>query len=160
MTKLTILTLVVLTLLPGCVLHSPQTTSTNRVQYQPSSDDPVEQSLYSHYQGWIGVRHKDRGLDKSGIDCSGFVHITFKKLFNQSLPRSTELLIKNGNRIEEKTRRPGDLVFFKTGIKRRHVGIYVGENKFVHVSKKRGVMVSDLNNPYWQDTYWQTRRVR
>jgi cell wall-associated NlpC family hydrolase len=52
-----------------------------------------------------------------------------------------------------------DLVFFKTGWKTRHVGIYIGEGQFLHASTSRGVMISSLDNPYWQRHYWTSRRV-
>jgi len=55
--------------------------------------------------------------------------------------------------------RAGDLVFFNTEFKGRHVGIYLEEGRFLHVSTKRGVMISSLGEDYWRERYWQSRRV-
>lgn len=105
------------------------------------------------------MQHSDGGNDKSGIDCSGFVVVTFRELFNQSVPRFTAALVSEGEHITKSQLRPGDLVFFKTGFKQRHVGIYLDQQTFMHVSSSRGVMLSGLNNPYWQETFWQARRL-
>ena len=54
----------------------------------------------------------------------------------------------------------GDLVFFKTGILGKHVGIYVQGGEFLHASTTKGVMVSNLSDPYWSSHYWKTVRIR
>ena len=119
----------------------------------------VKKILYSQLQEWHNVRHRTGGLSKKGIDCSGFVHLTFLSRFGIEVPRSTKLLSKTGAQISQKKLRPGDLVFFKTGIKSRHVGIYVEKGKFIHVSKKKGVMMSSLDNIYWSKNYWKALRL-
>jgi cell wall-associated NlpC family hydrolase len=53
----------------------------------------------------------------------------------------------------------GDLVFFKTGLAKRHVGIYIGKGQFIHASTSRGVTRSRLNSPYWSKHYWKSVRV-
>ncbi len=123
-----------------------------------SSDGPVVHKLYQHYNEWRGVQYREGGLSRQGVDCSGFVHLAFKKRFNKRIPRSTELLSKGGKAVGQQALRPGDLVFFKTGWKKRHVGIYVGKGQFMHASSSRGVMMSKLNNPYWSDAFWMARR--
>ncbi|MCP5160193.1 MAG: C40 family peptidase [Hahellaceae bacterium] len=144
----------------------PQQVQTHPVEPDNSSGKANEsvssgiiRTLYAQYDKWKGVKHVDGGLDQSGIDCSGFVYVTFKERFYKTLPRSTELLAEHGRAIALQQARPGDLLFFKTGLKKRHVGIYMGDQKFVHVSSSRGVMISELQNPYWEDAYWQARRV-
>ena len=72
---------------------------------------------------------------------------------------STELLAQTGNQVSPRQMQPGDLVFFKTGLKKRHVGIYVKNGAFMHVSSSRGVMLSKLDNPYWSDAFWMARRL-
>jgi hypothetical protein len=54
---------------------------------------------------------------------------------------------------------PGDLVFFKTGRKTRHVGVYLSGDEFVHASSSSGVTISSLDTDYWQRTWWHARRV-
>ena len=122
-------------------------------------DTPLVKKLYEHYNQWRGVKYKEGGMSKKGVDCSGYVHLTYKNKLNKKIPRSTELLSKSGKRIDTRYMKPGDLVFFKTGWKARHVGIYIKDGKFMHASSSRGVMISKLNNPYWSDAFWMARRL-
>lgn len=159
MNKIKLFAFVILAFLSACSPFSTKSIPVEQAPYNESAADQTSQRIYAHFQNWKGVRHQDGGTDRSGIDCSGFVQLTFKTLFNQSVPRSTDLLSEAGKSIDYHSLNTGDLVFFKTGFKKRHVGIYIGQNKFIHVSSKRGVMMSDLNNPYWHDSFWQIRRL-
>ena len=76
------------------------------------------------------------------------------------MPRSTEYQSKTGQAIKQEQLRAGDLVFFKTGIFTRHVGMYIDKGNFLHVSTSKGVMISNLEDPYWSDTYWKANRVQ
>jgi len=122
------------------------------------NDSATVKKLYTQYNDWRGVKYREGGMSKKGVDCSGFVQITYKQKLNKQLPRTTELMSAKGKTISVKDLRPGDLVFFKTGWKVRHVGIYVGKGEFIHASTSRGVTKSKLNNPYWSDAYWMSRR--
>jgi len=122
------------------------------------NDTPVIKKLYAHYNEWRGVKYLEGGMSKKGVDCSAFVHLAYKNKLNKSIPRSTELLSSAGKLIKIQNLQPGDTLFFKTGWKLRHVGIYLGKGKFMHASSSRGVMISKLSNPYWNDAYWMTRR--
>jgi cell wall-associated NlpC family hydrolase len=149
-----IITLIMLITLSACgstkVISPPASIS--------SADSPTLKKLYTHYNEWRGVKYQIGGMSKKGVDCSGFVHIAYKEKMHRNIPRSTELMSTSGKEISSKNLRPGDLVFFKTGWKVRHVGIYVGKGEFIHASTSRGVTKSKLNNPYWSDTYWMSRR--
>lgn len=138
----------------GCATTAPpppvQTTA---------ADPEIVGLLYEQYNSWRGVRHRDGGLSKNGIDCSGYVYLTYRDKLQRRLPRSTELLARTGSQVSPRQMQPGDLVFFKTGWKKRHVGIYLRNGSFMHVSSSRGVMISKLNNPYWSDAFWMARRV-
>ncbi len=123
-----------------------------------STNNPTSTKLLQHFNEWQGVRYKEGGLSKSGIDCSGFVHLAYKNKLNKSIARTTERLSQGGKTIHFNQLRSGDLVFFKTGWKQRHVGIYMGNGKFMHASSSRGVMMSRLSNPYWSEAYWMARR--
>ncbi len=123
-----------------------------------TDDSKIVTLLYDQYNSWRGVRYREGGLSKGGVDCSGYVHLTYKEKLEQTIPRSTELMAKSGTEINPRQMRPGDLVFFKTGWKTNHVGIYLKNGKFMHASKSRGVMISKLNNPYWSDAFWMARR--
>lgn len=124
-----------------------------------SNTKRVKQLLYAQYQEWRGVRYKDNGFSKKGIDCSGFVHLTFRNRLGKKIPRTTSQLSQLGARIKKSQLRPGDLVFFKTGSKLRHVGIYVEKGKFLHASTSKGVIISRLDNVYWKKHFWQARRI-
>ena len=114
--------------------------------------------LKAQYRDWKGVRYRMGGMSKKGVDCSGFVNLTFNRL-GKKIPRTTKALAKYGKKIRKSTLRPGDLVFFKTGRRVRHVGIYYGNNSFLHASTSKGVMVSKLDNVYWKKKYWHSRRM-
>ncbi len=119
----------------------------------------ISDALLSHYKEWEGVRYKYGGNTKNGIDCSFFVKDSFISL-NKKLPRTTYFQAKSGIPISKNELRLGDLVFFITSKKgTRHVGIYLDDGDFMHVSTSRGVMISSLENPYWKRHYWKAKRV-
>lgn len=143
-------------------LHSStklRTLSDSSKTVKLSNSGQVKKLLNAQYKEWRGVKYKDNGLSKKGVDCSGFVYLTFRDRFGKKIPRTTSRLSKLGSRINKEQLRPGDLVFFKTGIKIRHVGIYVGKGKFLHASTSKGVIISRLDNVYWNKHFWQARRV-
>jgi len=115
--------------------------------------------IYAEYRQWKGTPYKYGGVTKNGIDCSGFVLQTYKKLFNIHLPRSTKYQVKEGKRVYLNQLRAGDLVFFKTGWNVRHVGIYLEKGKFAHASSSKGVVISTMYSGYWKKNYWQARRL-
>ena len=124
-----------------------------------AADPEIVSLLYAQYDNWRGVRYREGGLSKNGVDCSGFVFLTYREQFNRQVPRSTELLASAGIQVNPRQVRAGDLVFFKTGWKQRHVGIYLKNGAFMHASTSRGVMISKLHNPYWSDAFWMVRRL-
>lgn len=111
--------------------------------------------LYAQYREWRDVRYRIGGLSKQGVDCSGFVYLTFRDRFGIALPRSTDEQSALGRKIEEDDLRPGDLVFFRTGRNVRHVGIYLEDRKFLHASTIKGVTISSLDDIYWSKEYWR-----
>lgn len=115
--------------------------------------------LDQHFDKWVGTPYRDGGMDKRGIDCSGFVQQTYYTLFGLSLPRTAKVQAQSGNKITRSELKPTDLVFFKTGFFDKHVGIYKGNGQFMHVSTKRGVSLSHLGDVYWKDHFWQARRI-
>ncbi|QZN94220.1 NlpC/P60 family protein [Symbiopectobacterium purcellii] len=110
---------------------------------------------------WRGTPYRYGGLDHRGIDCSGFVYLTFRDRFGMQLPRTTEAQTELGSRIDRDDLMPGYLVFFKTGSGSSglHVGIYDKDDQFIHASTSQGVMRSSLDNVYWKRAYWQARRI-
>lgn len=118
----------------------------------------VKTALYQQYHQWRGVPYRMGGGSKGGVDCSALVQITYKDVFDMSLPRSTSELADVGDDVKPGRERSGDLVFFKTSFWSRHVGIYLENGNFMHASSSRGVMISNLSEPYWRQHYWKTLR--
>jgi cell wall-associated NlpC family hydrolase len=119
----------------------------------------VKDALYAQYDEWKGTRYQLRGLSKNGIDCSGFVHMTFKSKLGVMLPRSSDLQAELGIDVDKDQLQAGDLVFFKTGRTVRHVGVYLEDGRFLHASTKLGVVISRLNENYWKSAYWKAKRL-
>jgi hypothetical protein len=116
--------------------------------------------LYQQYQEWRATRYRIGGLSKSGIDCSGFVYVTFRDRFGIQLPRSSDDQAMIGRKVEEAELRTGDLVFFRTGRNDRHVGIFLEDRKFLHASTLKGVMISSLDDIYWSKEYWRAASLK
>ncbi len=115
--------------------------------------------LYQQYQDWKGARYRHGGLSKGGVDCSGFVYLTFRSKFGVDLPRTTLYQSQSGMGVSQRELKTGDLVFFRTGSSKRHVGIYLEDRIFLHASTSKGVMLSSMDNVYWASSYWKARRV-
>ena len=130
-----------------------------KVTKQLSSQQQVKQKLYAQHKNWKATPYKLGGLSKRGIDCSGFVQVTFKSRFGVELPRDTNHQSKIGSRIPQKKLKAGDLVFFKTKPGVRHVGIFLENRRFLHASTSKGVMISSLDNVYWSKKYWMAVRL-
>jgi len=118
--------------------------------------------LVVHTLALIGVNYKyGGGSPDSGFDCSGLVSHVFQEVIGLTLPRNSQAMSRVGKKVEKTNLQPGDLVFFNT--RRRpfsHVGIYIGEERFVHApSRGRDVEVSNLHSRYWNKRYNGARRV-
>ncbi len=119
----------------------------------------VEMDLLGYYSDWEGTPYRLGGNSRNGIDCSAFVQNAYKSVFEMKVPRTTLGQAKLGTSVKKSDVLPGDLVLFKTSRSVRHVGVVVNGNKFMHVSEKRGVMISALDNVYWRKKYWKAVRV-
>ncbi len=122
-------------------------------------------TLYIVSASWIGVKYKYGGNTKSGTDCSGMTGQIYKTVYNKSLSRSSaDILTNNCTKIDKKKLREGDLVFFRTDGKKaktpNHVGIYLKDNKFIHASTSKGVIVSSMTQDYYVQNYIASGRVK
>jgi len=112
--------------------------------------------------GLLGVPYKRGGTsEEKGFDCSGFVRHMFEKSVGLVLPRRAEEQAKVTEEINRSELKPGDLVFFNT-MKRTfsHVGIYVGDGKFIHAPRPgKDVRIDDMREAYWQKRFNGARRV-
>ncbi|RXK85596.1 C40 family peptidase [Filimonas effusa] len=103
---------------------------------------------------WWGTRYCLGGNTENCIDCSGFTLAVMRDVYGKALPRTAQEQYDKSDRLETEDLQEGDLVFFHTsGRAISHVGIYLLNNKFVHAATSNGVMVSDLNDPYWKPRY-------
>jgi lipoprotein Spr/probable lipoprotein NlpC len=134
-------------------------STSNRNKQNSKKKTSVKHKLEAHYNKYKAVPYKYGGTSIKGFDCSGFVQFTYKKVLNIGLPRTTILMLKEGSGIKKTQLRIGDLVLFRTSKRYRHVGIFMGNNLFMHVSTKKGLMKSSLNNPYWLKHYLTSRRI-
>jgi cell wall-associated NlpC family hydrolase len=110
----------------------------------------------------IGVDYKYGGnTPEQGLDCSGFVRYVFQQATGINLPRTSREQAKMGKVVDKTQLQPGDLVFFNTRrFQFSHVGVYLGDNRFVHSpSKGGGVEIVNLDNKYWQKAFNGARRV-
>ena len=111
----------------------------------------------------IGSPYRLGGISpETGLDCSGFVGHVFRQTTGIVLPRDSHAISKAAQPLAETELLPGDLVFFNT-LNRAfsHVGIYLGDDRFVHAASSRSgaVMVSNLNDRYWRERFDGARRV-
>ncbi len=123
------------------------------------SDDIENLPLLKSVDEWYGTKYKMGGESKSGIDCSAFVQAVYLTAFGMAVPRTAFEQYKAANRISATQMKEGDLVFFNTTGGVSHVGIYMGNNKFVHASVARGVTVSDLFDPYYLKRFLGIGRI-
>jgi cell wall-associated NlpC family hydrolase len=98
---------------------------------------------------------------ENGFDCSGFVRYVFQKSASIQLPRSSLEMSRVGYILTGELLRPGDLVFFNTLHQPySHVGIYVGENRFVHSPKSgKAIEIVSMKQKYWSKRYNGARRI-
>jgi peptidoglycan DL-endopeptidase LytE len=110
--------------------------------------------------GFIGAPYRFGGSSLKGIDCSSFVQKIYR-IFDITLPRNAREQSKVGISISRENLTEGDLVFFHTKRSLGHVGIYIGNNEFVHASSKsKGVRVDSLETPYYQKRFQRAVRVK
>jgi probable lipoprotein NlpC len=129
--------------------YSPSVTQAARAADAMAKLD--NKHLYKFITSWTGVKYRLGGLDKNGIDCSGFALLLEKDIYGLTIPRrsadqASVVDKKSLNELKE-----GDLIFFSFGGGEiDHVGVYLNRNYFVHASPSRGIIVDDLNLPGYQ----------
>lgn len=158
-------------LLPACKSHKTNASKTSRVDHKKiqhlseklnlTLDESNNLALYALIHEWIGVPHQDNGCTKSGTDCSCFVKMLLTEVYQKDAGRSSQEMFSKTQRIEQTELKEGDLVFFKIkSVKISHVGLYLKDKKFVHVSSTKGVMISSLDETYFKNTYAGAGRIK
>ncbi|MYL35326.1 hypothetical protein GLW08_03275 [Pontibacillus yanchengensis] len=118
------------------------------------------ENLIAAAKNHMGTPYVFGGASPNGFDCSGFTQYMFKKM-DIDIPRTTGSQANVGEKVSKSNLKVGDLIFFKNTYKQgiSHVGIYVGNNKFISATSSEGVDVVSLDNPYWGPKYATARRV-
>ena len=124
------------------------------------ADESIKDRLLRVARRMLAVPYRFGGTTLWGLDCSGFVQKTFAFL-NLDLPRSAREQFREGAKVAKADLSPGDLVFFRTYAEYpSHVGIYLGDNRFVHASsRERKVTVESLDTPYYVKRYIGAKRL-
>ncbi len=159
-----------------CLVSQAQTTKSQSKTSQSDPDNLAKEyfsqimgvavnattntKLYQFVYDWIGTPYRLGGSSKKGIDCSKFAYELYDKVFNTTLGYNSRNQYSQVTPISKGELKAGDLVFFKIRSKSiTHVGVYIGDNKFAHASSSKGVMVSNLDEPYWKRYYYNGGRM-
>ena len=141
------------------ILSDDQEEKTNITASSNTIEAPIKKQAFTDfYNEWKNVKYKMGGVSKTGIDCSAFTQKIYRDKFGIELSRTTRTQVNEGIEVARSELQPGDLVFFKTSKTDRHVGVYVGNNKFLHSSIK-GVQYTSLDKPFYKKNYWTSRRI-
>ena len=129
---------------------------------QPAAAAPSDDiSMYA--VSLVGSPYRLGGTSPdTGLDCSGFVDHVFQQISGIKLPRDSKAISEATQPLDQSDLQPGDLVFFNTlNHAFSHVGIYLGDDRFVHATSSRtgSVMISRLSDPYWHERFDGARRV-
>lgn len=139
----------------------PLPTPTDTAPVEPAQSKAADLMMYA--LSLVGVQYKFGGKSPdTGLDCSGFVGHVFKHVASLALPHNAYAISLIGQKIAPHELQPGDLVFFNTLRKSfSHVGIYLGDNRFVHAtsSSTGKVEISDLRDSYWKTRFNGARRM-
>src|SRR5690606_13984064 len=126
------------------------------------SDPAAANAVILHALSLVGTPYRYGGSSPETVfDCSGLVNYVYRVMLDLRLPRSSrELARLQGPKLPPERLAAGDLVFFGSGGQVNHVGIYVGEGRFVHAPSTGGtVRLDHLDSPYWRQHYTGARRV-
>ncbi len=129
---------------------------------KPVTDKSTANALVKEARRWIGTKYSYGGHSLKGTDCSGMVMEVYLKVCNIKLPRNSAQQQQYCKSVKRKDLKTGDLVFFATGKNKKrvsHVGMYIGDGEMIHASSSRGVIISRLNEKYYERTYHSSGRV-
>lgn len=117
--------------------------------------------LYQFIDEWMGVPYKYGGKTKDGIDCSDFTSVLCKTVYNKTVEVPATKIYSACKPISMNEIEEGDLVFFKIESEKiSHVGVYLQNNKFIHASTKKGVIINDLNEAYYKKYFYKAAKIK
>ena len=128
-----------------------------------SSATEARHKLLQSARSYLGTPYRYAGIDRRGMDCSGFAYTSFRDSLGQTIPRTAAGIYTWAEKIPASELQPGDLLFFVTvGSEVSHLGIYTGSGVFIHAASEgpnTGVIYSHMNEPYWQRTFKSAGRA-
>lgn len=151
---------------------APTPVPTTRFNMKPSTAEQPPAASANNYRensalissamGLLGIAYRFGGTTPSGFDCSGLMQYIFRKALAINLPRTTLQQATAGVYVSRNNLQVGDMIFFRTiGNRISHVGMYVGNGRFVHSPRTgKSVQISSLDNKYWSSRYATARRVK
>ena len=120
----------------------------------------LQNDLLKSYSHWKGTKYELGGDSSSGMDCSALTRRVYREVYGYELPRQTVQQIKVGAHIPREDLKSGDIVFFKPEDTNNHTAVYLGDSLFINASSSKGVVISTLENIYWNKYFKYGVRVR
>lgn len=109
---------------------------------------------------YVGIRYRFGGTSPQGFDCSGLIYYTASKYMGVTLPRTSASMASVGTSVQRDNLQPGDLVFFNSrGFRNSHVGIYLGNNEFLHAPRTGKTVRVEKMSDYWNKRFTGARRL-
>lgn len=147
--------------------HAAKVLSASSIQAKYSTllnvntDDIRNIALYSLIDDWYGTTYKYGGCDKNGIDCSNFAAVLYQEIYKKKIQGSSSAIFNQCDPVAKDHLQEGDLIFFKINSKDiSHIGVYLQNHKFIHATTQKGVMINDLNEPYYLNYFYKAGRLR
>ena len=120
----------------------------------------LQNELLKSYSNWKGTKYELGGDSEYGMDCSALTRRVYREVYGYELPRRTVQQIKMGSHVSKENLKPGDIVFFRPDEKNNHTAVYLGDTLFINASTSKGVVISTLENTYWNKYFKYGVRIR
>ena len=140
--------------------HDGHSNSSSSGRRSSGSQDEAG-DLIMNAMSLIGLSYRFGGNSPTqGLDCSGFMQYIFKRSMGITLPRTSAEMATVGQQVDRANLKPGDMVFFGGGGRVSHVGMYIGNDRFIHAPRTgRDIEITSMNGTYWKNRYITARRV-
>ena len=140
--------------------HDGHSNSSSSGRRSSGSQDEAG-DLIMNAMSLIGLSYRFGGNSPTqGLDCSGFMQYIFKRSMGITLPRTSAEMATVGQQVDRANLKPGDMVFFGSGGRVSHVGMYIGNDRFIHAPRTgRDIDITSMNGNYWKSRYITARRV-
>ena len=140
--------------------HDGHSNSSSSGRRSSGSQDEAG-DLIMNAMSLIGLSYRFGGNSPTqGLDCSGFMQYIFKRSMGITLPRTSAEMATVGQQVDRANLKPGDMVFFGPGGRVSHVGMYIGNDRFIHAPRTgRDIEITSMNGNYWKSRYITARRV-